>query len=103
VTWKKSNLSDLSKECLAQFHQSTGFLLEPFRDPDKFYELFVHGFVKTKVFSNRYDNLVIQMNTIKYVVSEEGMGNTDFIPVEIVQLLLLLTWIIQNLNANHGL
>ena len=43
------------------------------------------------------------MNTTKYVALEEGMGNTDFIPVEIVQLPALLTWIIQKLNANHGL
>jgi hypothetical protein len=35
---KTSNLSDLSKECLAQYHRSTGFLLEPFRDPNKYYE-----------------------------------------------------------------
>ena len=40
---KKSNISDLSKERLAQYHRSTGFLLEPFRDPNKCYELFVHG------------------------------------------------------------
>ena len=47
---KNSNKSDLSKERLAQYHRSTGFLLEPFRDPNKCYELFVHGLVKTKVF-----------------------------------------------------
>ena len=40
----------MSKERLAQHHRSTGFLLEPFRDPNKCYELFVHGLGKTKVF-----------------------------------------------------
>jgi len=47
---KFSNLSDLSKERLAQYHRSTGFLLEPFHDPNKCYKLFVHGLGKTKVF-----------------------------------------------------
>ena len=34
---KNSNISDLSKERLAQYHRSTGFLLEPFRDTNKCY------------------------------------------------------------------
>jgi hypothetical protein len=40
---KTSNRSDLNKERLDQYDQSTGFLLEPFREPNKCYELFVHG------------------------------------------------------------
>ena len=47
---KKSIISDLSTKRLALYHRSTGFLLEPFRDPNKCYELFVHGLGKTKVF-----------------------------------------------------
>ena len=47
---------------------------------------------------------IVQMSTVKHVVLEEGMGNTDFFPVYIVQLVLLLTWIvIQMFNVNHGL
>ena len=49
---KFPNLSDLSKERLAQYHhRSMGFLLEPFRNPNKHYELLVHGFDKMKVYS----------------------------------------------------
>ena len=40
----------MSKERLAEYHRSTGFSLEPFRDPNKCYELFVHGLGKTKFF-----------------------------------------------------
>ena len=40
----------MSKERVAQYHRSRGLLLEPFLDPNKCYELFVHGLGKMKVF-----------------------------------------------------
>ena len=39
-----------SNKRLAQYQRSTGFLLEPFGVPNKYYELFVHGLGKAKVY-----------------------------------------------------
>ena len=46
---KKSG-NDISLSRLKLYHAVTGFLLEPFQDPNKFYDIWVHGLGYTKVY-----------------------------------------------------